>query len=501
MKLNILIGGKAGQGIGKISSIVSNILAKYGYSTFNYRDYQSLIRGGHNFNILTISDRQISSNGSKLDGIIALDDKTPELHKEKLKENGFIVSPESFEDLGRNLNVALAGALIKILGIDKEILTEEIKEQLGEEAVIAAEKGYESQKVRFNLERQEKDIKIMSGSQAIALGAENSGLDFYFAYPMTPATEVLNELAKSKKVKVFQPESEISTINIALGTSFTGKKAMVGTSGGGFDLMTEALSFQGQSEIPLVIYLATRPGPGTGLPTYTMQADLNVALGAGHGEFPRIVISPGDIIESIEKTNEAFYLTQKFNTVAILLSDKHLAENEFSFDKKPNEILKIEERTDTPGKKIIKKSSYEHDEEGNTIELGEIAVKNAEKRLEKEKQIKKEAEKFEMFKIHGKKDSKNLILGFGSTKGVILDSIEDLDVKFLQIIYLEPFSNQVKKEIEKADKVISIELNSTAQLAKLIKKQTGIEIQNKILKYDGRPFTNDELKNKIEELI
>jgi len=162
MKLNILIGGKAGQGIGKISSIVSNILAKYGYSTFNYRDYQSLIRGGHNFNILTISDRQISSNGSKLDGIIALDDKTPELHKEKLKENGFIVSPESFEDLGRNLNVALAGALIKILGIDKEILTEEIKEQLGEEAVIAAEKGYESQKVRFNLERQEKDIKIMS---------------------------------------------------------------------------------------------------------------------------------------------------------------------------------------------------------------------------------------------------------------------------------------------------------------------------------------------------
>ena len=297
MKLNILIGGTAGQGIGKISSIVSNILAKYGYSTFNYRDYQSLIRGGHNFNILTISDRQISSNGSKLDGIIALDDKTPELHKEKLKENGFIVSPESFEDLGRNLNVALAGALIKILGIDKEILTEEIKEQLGEEAVIAAEKGYESQKVRFNLERQEKDIKIMSGSQAIALGAENSGLDFYFAYPMTPATEVLNELAKSKKVKVFQPESEISTINIALGTSFTGKKAMVGTSGGGFDLMTEALSFQGQSEIPLVIYLATRPGPGTGLPTYTMQADLNVALGAGHGEFPRIVISPGDIIE------------------------------------------------------------------------------------------------------------------------------------------------------------------------------------------------------------
>ena len=178
-----------------------------------------------------------------------------------------------------------------------------------------------------------------------------------------------------------------------------------------------------------------------------------------------------------------------------------MAENEFSFDKKPNEILKIEERTDTPGKKIIKKSSYEHDEEGNTIELGEIAVKNAEKRLEKEKQIKKEAEKFEMFKIHGKKDSKNLILGFGSTKGVILDSIEDLDVKFLQIIYLEPFSNQVKKEIEKADKVISIELNSTAQLAKLIKKQTGIEIQNKILKYDGRPFTNDELKNKIEELI
>jgi len=259
MKINILIGGKAGQGINKISKIVSEILIKHGYFIFGYRDYQSLIRGGHNFNVLTISDKQVASNESQLDGIIALDEKTPKLHKNQLKKQGFTLIPDNFKDLGLNLNIALVGAFTKILGIDKDTFLNEIKKQFNnKEALDAAEQGYKSQKERFNLKKLNNKISIMSGSQAVAQGSINSGIEIYIAYPMTPATELMHELAAKQLENnfiVFQPESEITVINSALGASFTGAKVMVGTSGGGFDLMTEALSFQGQSEIPLVVYL------------------------------------------------------------------------------------------------------------------------------------------------------------------------------------------------------------------------------------------------------
>ncbi len=352
----------------------------------------------------------------------------------------------------------------------------------------------------------------MTGSQGIAFGAVNSGIDIYFGYPMTPATPVLHELAslqEKNKFMVFQPENEIAAVNQALGASFAGAKTMTGTSGGGFDLMTEGLSLQGQSEIPLVVYLASRPGPSTGVPTYSMQDDLDVALRAGHGEFPRIVIAPGDAIECIEKTNEAFYLSQKFNTLTILLSDKNLAEGEFSSDRKPNQTLKVEVKRKLPGEGIVKANSYEHDEKGNTTENPEIIKKNAEKRLRKYEEIKKEAKKFEMIKVYGNKNAKNLIIGWGSTKTVILDALDAIDnsikkignYKFLQVLYLTPLSDEIKEEIEKIEKekgkIILIEQNVTGQLGRLIREKTGISIKNRILKYDGRPFLCDELKEEI----
>ena len=500
MRLNVLIGGKAGQGINKISEIVSSVLVKHGYFTFNYRDYQSLIRGGHNFNVLSISDERVGSNESKLDCIIALDENTIEVHKNKLKKSGFSISFKGFENLGKNLNVALAGALIKVLGIEKEVFIHEIEKEFGKEAVEAVKKGYDSQKVKFNLKKLNNKIEIMTGSQAVALGAINSGINLYLAYPMTPATGVLHELASKQKEHdflVFMPENEIAVINAGLGASFTGKKVMVGTSGGGFDLMTEALSFSGMSEIPIVVYLASRSGPSTGVPTYTCQSDLDVALRAGHGEFPRVVIAPGDPIEACEKTNEAFYLANRFNIPAIILSDKHLAESEFSSDRKANETLSIKLNRKIPGKEIVKASSYEHDEQGNTTESAEITRKNAEKRMKKYDEIKKESKKFQMIKIYGKKDSKNLVIGWGSTKTVILDAMKDLDFKFLQVLYLKPISDEIKKEIEKAKKVIIVENNVTGQLGRLIREKTGIKIENRILKYDARPFLCDELREEI----
>ena len=512
MRLNILIGGKAGQGINAVSGIVSSVLAKWGYFTFNYRDYPSLIRGGHNFNILSVSDERVGSHESKIDGIVAMDENTIKIHKRELKKGGFIIDFKGFESLGRNLNIALAGALIRVLGIDKNLLIQEIEKQFhSKEANEAAEKGYKSQKEKFSLKKLNNKISIMTGSQGIAQGAINSGINLYISYPMTPATPVLHELASLQEKNgfmVFQPENEIAVANAGLGASFAGAKVMIGTSGGGFDLMTEALSLQGQTEIPLVVYLASRPGPSTGLPTHTSQGDLDVALRAGHGEFPRVVVSPGDPIETIEKTNEAFYLSEKFGCLSIILSDKHLAEGEFSFDNSPHKPLKIEVRRKVPGEVIVKANSYEHDEKGNTTEAPEVVKKNVEKRLKKYEEIKKEVKKFEMIKIFGNKNAKNLIIGWGSTKCAILDAIDSIDngiktgkgnYKFLQVLYLKPLSNEIEAEIKKAKKVILIEQNVTGQLGRLIREKCGISIKNRILKYDGRPFTSDELKKEIQK--
>jgi 2-oxoglutarate ferredoxin oxidoreductase subunit alpha len=503
MRLNILIGGKAGQGINKVSGIVSKILINQGYFTFNYRDYPSIIRGGHNFNVLSISDKNISSHESKIDILIALDELTKQIHKDEIKKNGIIIDYKDFLKFGLNLNIALSGTLTKVLGIPLKILLAEVKRSLpsdNKQAIIAATTGYNSQSKEYNLKKINNHLAIMSGSQAVAIGAINSNIDLYFAYPMTPATGVLHELAAKQlehHLMTFQPEGEIAAVNMALGASFSGAKVMVGTSGGGFDLMSEGLSLQGISEIPLVVYLASRVGPGTGIPTYNMQGDLDIALRAGHGEFPRIVASPGDPLESIEITNELMYLSEKFRCLSILLSDKHVAESEFSTDKKHKRPLKINITRKLPGEFIVKSSSYEQDDYGLTTEAAEFAIKNGDARIEKYEQIRNECKNFEMIKIHGKKDSKNLIIGWGSTKGAIMDAIQGEDFKFLQAIYLKPMSDKIKNEILKAKNVILVESNLTGQLGRLIREKTGISIKNRILKYDGRPFRSDELKKQL----
>lgn len=501
MRLNILIGGSAGQGINKISQIISEVLTSYGYYTFNYRDYQSLIRGGHNFNILCISNQKIQSNDEKIDFLIALDKNTLNLHKNKLKEKAIILESDKFLELKKDMNLALAGSLIKILGIPESYLIKEIKKHFNNiNSINAAKQGYTYQKEKYNLKRLNNKPKIISGSRAIAIGAKNSELDFYFAYPMTPATGVTNEicLMNDKKLKFFQPENEIAVANIALGASFAGKKVMIGSSGGGIDLMGEAISMQGISEIPLTVYLASRPGPATGVPTYTSQSDLNLALNIGHGEFTRIVAAPGDPIQAIELTNQLIYLAEKYNSLSIILSDKHLAESEYSINLNYKTPLVISKKYSN---KIIKKSSYETNQLGNSTENQNQVTKNINQRLSKEKDIENQVKNFKTYEIYGKKSSKNLIIGWGSTKGAIIDAIEDIDAKFLQILYLNPFPESIKKELQNSKKIIIIENNATSQLRELIKQKIQINIENRILKYDGRPFFTDELNKKIKEII
>jgi 2-oxoglutarate ferredoxin oxidoreductase subunit alpha len=502
MKHTIIFGGKAGQGPNVLADIVSLCLIDSGFYVFYTRDYQSLIRGGHNFNSLTFSNTPIFSNRSNANVLVCLDENTLKVHKNELDKNAIVLE-------GNHGNMFFAGSLCKILGINFDILESNLKKLKNfEENLKESKQGYDSEKRTLKLEKSKVNLsesRFMNGNGGISHGAINSGLEFYYAYPMTPATPVMMELAqlsleKNAKHKVIELENEIAVMIAALGSSLIGAKAMVGTSGGGFDLMSEGLSMAGQAEIPMVIYLASRPGPSTGLATYTSQDSLDLALYAGHGEFNRVVLAPGDPLECIELTNKAFYLSQKYRVPAFVLSDKHLAESKSVITEKEN-MLKI-----TNGiTKAERFNSYEHDENGIATENAELTKKNFERRAKVGEEIKKESSKFEMFKIYGNKNSKNLIIGWGSTKGAILDAITDekIDAKFMQILFMEPFPIDIRAELEKAKNIIIVENNSTSQLSELIARKTSIIIEkrNKILRYDGRPFFSDELAEEIKRRI
>jgi len=494
MRWNILFGGRAGSGPNVLAHILGMELVNRGFYVFCSREYQSAIRGGHNFNVLTFSEKPVFSNDSELDLIVALDETTKKIHKNNLKKNGLIVE-------GNYQNMHFAGMLFKMLGMDFKCLEQELQQkERFEENIREAKKGFEEAKVWKNLGKNKSEKKSFeNGSEGISEGAIESGLDIYYSYPMTPATPVLAELAQRQEKSNFlilELENEIAVMMAAIGSSAMGAKAMVGSSGGGFDLMTEAMSMAGQTEIPIVVYLAQRPGPGTGVATSTSQGDLNLARHSGHGEFPRLILAPGDPREAKELTSEAFYFSQQFKVPVIILSDKHLAESFYTVLEKPK-ITKSSKLTN-----LIRYNSYEKDTEGSATEDIKIVKKNVEKRLEKAKEIEKEAKKFSQYETFGKKESNNAILSWGSTKGAILDSIEELDTKLIQIKYIEPFPNEVKKELEEKN-IILVENNSTGQLGSLITEKTGIFIEdkNKILRFDGRPFLADELKKEIQRRL
>jgi len=493
MRLNILFGGAAGTGPNVLAHILGTSLVKSGFYVFCSREYQSQIRGGHNFNLLTFSEKPLFSNDSKLDIIVALDEETKKVHEHELKKDGLIID-------GKFSNMHFAGRLFKILDLDFKMLEHELKcMNRFEENAQEAKKGFAEAKIWKSLKKQEnKTLDYSNGGEGIAKGAIDSGLDLYYAYPMTPATSVLVELAQRQKKENFltiESENEIAAIMTALGSAATGAKAMVGTSGGGFDLMTEGISMIGQAEIPMVIYLSQRPGPGTGVATTTSQGDLNLARHSGHGEFPRLVVAPGDSKESSELTSQAFYFSQKFKIPAIILSDKHLTESFYTIKEKPI-ITKSEKSTE-----LIRYNSYEKDDQGSATENTKIIEKNIIERLKKQLIMEKEAKKFSMYESYGKKQSKNVIVSWGSTKGAILDSIEELDTKFIQIKYIEPFPKELVKELK--GNVLLVENNSTGQLGDLIREKTGflIEEKNKILRFDGKPFLADELKKEIERRL
>jgi 2-oxoglutarate/2-oxoacid ferredoxin oxidoreductase subunit alpha len=491
MRYNILFGGEAGQGPNILTNVLGEALVKLGYFVYYSRDYQSLIRGGHNFNVLTFSDSPVHSNDSKMDVVVSIDEATAKIHEGDLKKDGILLD-------GDYQNMYFAGQVFKVLNLPISLLEDELRilERRFGENIKEAREGYEKADFNIKIVKSKKNGGLfVDGNEGISEGAINSGIDMYYAYPMTPSTSVLTQLAQKERDNDYftmELENEISVINATIGSAMTGEIAMCGTSGGGFDLMTESISLAGVAEVPVTIFLSMRPGPGTGVATYTSQGDLNMARHSGHGEFNRVVFAPGSPTQAYELTNQAIYFSQKFGIPSIVLSDKHLGESFYTIDSWP----KIEKIKKT--RKLKRYNSYEKDSEGSATEDPEIIEENVLERRAIGLEIEKESFNFSKYEVLGNKKSKNVVVSWGSTRGAIIDAIEGLDVKFIQIKYIEPFPVELAREF--GENLILVENSSRGQLGDLIAEKTGIIIEEdrKILRFDGRPFLCDELKKELE---
>ena len=506
-----------------------------------------------------------------IDILVALDKASIPAHGKELSEGGIAIYDSAtlketyegprfldvpFADIalkhGKNrimANMAATGAVIGLLGIDIGLLFRIIEATLGkkgEEVVAAnisvAQAAYDYGKNRctvcgFSVPSPGPGKMLIAGNDAIGLGAFLSGCKFYAAYPMTPSTGILTFMAGkalTHGIVVEQAEDEIAAINMALGASYGGVRAMTGSSGGGFALMVEGLSLAGMTETPIVIALAQRPAPATGLPTRTEQADLLFALFAGHGEFPRVMFAPGTPEQAVRLTNKAFDLAEKYQIPAFVLTDQYLADTEWTYDSLDITALKyidyrlrgdrFGERADykrhaftedgvTPmavpgdGPGLVVTDSDEHDEEGHLIEDAATRVKMVEKRLfRKMPHISREISPPERY---GAEDAEVVIVGWGSTYGVMKEAVDLLAQKeriaMLHFSEIYPFplvdGFDYLAFLGKARRTICVENNALGKFASLMRMETGFVFHDHINRFDGRPFTVEALVAEINGKI
>jgi len=547
---SILIGGPAGRGSRKAGLLIAKLFSEYGYKIFIYDDYQSLIRGGHSFSQIRASKKNILSHRKKIDFLLALDKTTIEKHKRYLDGKGAVIyssNEVSFNKKSKAIglpikdmveraggtkimeNVALVAAFAKIVGIDWKTIEKLFKKEFSKFQKInlkIAKAAFENTSTLLKLKKTGQKAKpLLTGNEALALGAVKAGLDLYIAYPMTPATGILHYLAKYKKdfnLKVVQLENELGVVNAAVGAAYAGNRTMVGTSGGGFALMVEGFSLAAQSETPLVVVESQRMSPGSGVPTYTGQGDLSFALGAGHGDILRFVIAPGDADEACFWAGKILNLAWKYQTPSILLVDKEVSESTFSFDKNILNKIKCEQpllwnkkgsylrykKTKNgisplafPGDKnaIVKANSYEHDEFGITVEEEKRVEEMQNKRLRKFEAMKKEVDKLPAVSVYGKKSAGKALIAWGSTKGPAKEAAEKLGIKMIQPIILEPFpEKEIKKALKGVKKIALAETNGLAQMEKVLNCH-GIKVDKKVLKYNARPFLREEIEKGLSK--
>jgi len=571
----VRIAGAAGDGIASTGESFARVASRSGLHVFAYNSYQSVIRGGFVWLQVRAGDKKIYSQGDEPDFLIALNQNEANRHgqampsgsgilynSDKIKIDNSVVKegvrlyPLPIKDLtakyGQNpvmQNTVALGALTKILKMNFDMVVSVIKDTFGDKnkAIVdanigVAQAGYDyasshwqsidfSPKYDYNSRRA-----VLTGNQAISLGAAAGGCKFYSAYPMTPATSILHWMAAHSEkcgIVVKQMEDEISVLNMTIGAGFAGARAMCGTSGGGFALMTEAVGLAAITETPVVIVTSQRGGPSTGLPTKTEQGDLFQVLGASQGDYPKIVIAPSTVEDCFYATAEAFNLAEKYQLPVILMSDLYLSEHmetvsNINFNvpidrglvAPPNgnnwQQFKRYAFTESgvsprslPGMEgmIHVAASDEHDETGALISDAltneETRVRVMEKRMRKVQYALKE---LPPPKLLGPQDADITLVAWGSTYNVLRETADVLakngvTANHLQIRYIWPFHDgAVEKILSNAKRILDVEGNYSGQLAKLIRMETGIKIEHKLLKYDGEPFYPNQVVKKAMEV-
>jgi 2-oxoglutarate ferredoxin oxidoreductase subunit alpha len=571
------IGGSAGQGIATPGDILARIFVRRGLHLNAYNAYQSIIRGGHIFLTLRTSDHPVLSMGDKLDVLVPLNQDTMDRHLRRMRagsvvlynrdkltadkvENGVQLCPFSVRELAPTVkgdlvqNTLALAAVLRLIGVEFKILEDILTLQFRRkgEAVVAENVGvaraaYEHaarhfRPLPFVLPDTGRRLAFFEGNQALAMGAAAAGVRFYCAYPMSPSTGVLHWMARHARqlgIMVRQVEDEIGVINMAIGAAHAGCRAMCATSGGGFALMSEGLGSAAMMEIPVVCIDVQRAGPATGVPTKTEQGDLWQVLGAGQGDYPRIIVAPTNIPDCFKTMPQLFNLAEKFQCPAIVLSDLLLSEGRSSVDPaeldfdvpiERGEIIGLngdvppaDERYQrykitesgvspralpgTPGYEHVV-ATDEHDEEGVLIsdEFTNPHKRQAihEKRMRKMEGVLPLLEPPELF---GEGGAEVTLIGWGSTEGVIREAIEGLaeegiPANNLQIKWLVPLhAAAILSALSRSKKTVIVENNYSGQFARYLRSETGFAAGGHIRKYDGEPFMPHHIVDGVKEIL
>jgi 2-oxoglutarate/2-oxoacid ferredoxin oxidoreductase subunit alpha len=574
-RFTVKIAGESGQGINSTGDIVAKALKQSGYHVLGYREYPSLIKGGNASYQIEISDENIQAPWSTCSVLMCVSRAAVHEYLPTLANEGVLVhnlprmqfSEDETKDIQRRQlqvhfvdtnviasaasagalqsNVICAGLLWAVLGLNSESLVAEVEKQFSHkpEFVEMNKKctlaGYEYQwpsgkpqtDFRVNVDPNWKNSYYIKGNEALSLGAVTAGARAFYGYPMTPSSPILTYLAETAKqtgMLVKQAEDEITAAQMATGSMFAGTRAFTATSGGGFDLMTETVSLSGMTETPLMIVLGQRPGPATGMPTWTAAGDLELAIYAGHGEFPRCVIAASDIKSVYELTQEAFNLAESYQIPVILLTDKYLAETDFNvaalgdevkirrgilsdeeLDQKRHDVHRYQV-TETgvslrwlPGQSpaTYVGNSDEHDKDGNVVEDAALSAQMQAKRMRKLLTLKQNIPEPELI---GDYRAKQVLVTWGTTKCAVADAFAEMSGaqrekwQWLHYEYIFPLRTTKLDALAKNGKTfVLLENNATGQFGKLVTQQTGIQFAQKHLKYDGRPFWADEVLRSL----
>jgi len=575
-EIEIMFGGQAGDGSLTTGDLIAGVFKRMGLEVYTYKDFPSRIRGGHTNYVIRACEQPDYGKADAVDGLVAFDVEAVEAHIEEMRPGGFVVFDNTSEalpdgvrradifwyeiplariakvDLGLELvrNTISLGVLAKLIGMDPKIVRDDVAAVYGRKgqkvvdinlrAIEAGERYIEEhfagQPAGYGLvAKADRDRLIMMGNDAIAYGALVAGCRFMAGYPITPATDVLEWMAKYAPAfggVVVQAEDELSAINMTIGASFAGVRSMTATSGPGQALMTEAIGLAAVLEIPIVVVECARAGPSTGMPTKTEQSNLNHLIFSGHGEIPRVVLAPGTVEESFYLTVDAFNLAERFQVPVFILSEQALCQSKATLPPLDIESVRVDRGrliadgeltfgeykrfafTDdgvspraipgVPGGMHLAAGS-EHNDFGVITESAKNRARMMDKRMHKLHAMRDELPKA---RVLGDPHASVAIIGYGSNRGPIAEaqdclSRDDIVTRFLQLRTLWPFpDDEVRDFVASADHVFVVENNYTGQLERLIRYTTGpLPSLHSIRKYDGRPFLPIEIAEPIRRLV